>query len=267
MTIDAAVNLALSVFTEIIVLVYPGVSATILSVFVYDSNTHYEQDAAVNSDPSLYRILQQDSTIDFDDDLSKAIRIYADVMICEYKYAGVRIFVYPIGVVVLLVAGTSLQRTSKGSRPLEQGVREILVVAAHVVQHRYKPASVVVWVCSMELVVFVGLSFESGYRGASVSVSELEQSSSFAKDATVSFRYPKTKKLPSWDLELSEEDFIPFPPPNSPTAQQQVALSTLIASSGSNNNKEEKEAENTVDDASHVDNDVLSLKNQPLSKT
>ncbi|GBG34875.1 G8 domain-containing protein DDB_G0286897 [Hondaea fermentalgiana] len=276
-------DLSINVFTEIIVLMYPGISGTILSVFVYDSISHYEQDAAGNPDPLPYRILQQDSTIDFDDDLSKAMRVYA----------GIMVFVYPLGVVALLAAGISFQRTSKGSRTPEQGVRGMLVVAAQVVQHRYKPgrgwyacielirrlmltsgfllmlltsfrlasnyliassqfflcvllyakpyareddelfeivsqtllvvlalgvnsltrvsiasetASVVVWICSIELVAFVGLALWGGYRGAFVSMTGTGHSSSFAEVAKGSSQNPETEKLPSWDLELSEDE-------------------------------------------------------------
>ncbi|GBG29542.1 Sushi, von Willebrand factor type A, EGF and pentraxin domain-containing protein 1 [Hondaea fermentalgiana] len=337
-------DLAISIFTEIIVLIYPGVSATILSVFVYDSITHYEQDAAGDPDPSPYRILQKDPTIDFDDDLSKAMRIYAGIMIC----------VYPVGVVALLAAGISLQRTSKCSRTPEQNMRGMLVVAAQVVQHRYKPghgwyacielirrlmltsgfllmllasfrlasnyligssvlylcillyakpyareddelfeivsqtllvvlalgvnsltkvsiasetASVVVWICSIELVAFLCLAFWGGYRGAFASVPGMKHSHSSAEDAKGSLRDPGAKALPSWDLELTEDEFITAVPPNSPNAQQPASLSTRTFNAHSFIQEQLEEAEDAVDDASHVENDDLSRKTQPLSKT
>ncbi|GBG35059.1 Signal peptide, CUB and EGF-like domain-containing protein 1 [Hondaea fermentalgiana] len=137
---DSARDLAVRVFTEVIVLMYPGISATILSVFVYDSISYYERDANGNPDPWPFRVLQRDPTIDFDSDISRAMRVYA----------GVMIGVYPVGVVLLLAAGIYMQRKSGQKNSEARGWRAMLMTAARCVQHKYR--SGLGWYACLELI-------------------------------------------------------------------------------------------------------------------
>ncbi|GBG33126.1 Beta-D-xylosidase 1 [Hondaea fermentalgiana] len=140
---------AVRVFTELIVFMYPGISASVLSVFVYDSIAYFERDADGNPDPRPLRVLQRDPTIDFDSDVSQAMRVYAGVMIA----------IYPIGVVLLLATGIHMQKTSDAGKPRVRGWRSSLVTAARSVQEKYRRG--LGWYACLEL--FRRLMLTSGF--------------------------------------------------------------------------------------------------------
>ncbi|GBG30016.1 Ephrin type-A receptor 2 [Hondaea fermentalgiana] len=106
-------ELATRVFTEILVFMYPGISACILSVFVYNAIEH-----EVDDDTPL-RVLQRDPTIDFDSTTSQFMRIYAAVMIA----------VYPVGVVLALALGMPYAREDdEAFEILSQGLLFVLAL-------------------------------------------------------------------------------------------------------------------------------------------
>ncbi|GBG35057.1 Hypothetical Protein FCC1311_112802, partial [Hondaea fermentalgiana] len=124
----------------VIVFMYPGISATILSVFVYDSISYYERDADGNPDLRPLRVLQRDPTINFDSDTSRAMGVYA----------GVMIGVYPVGVVLLLATAINMQRNSGTEISEMHGWRGVLTTVARCVQRKYR--SGLGWYACLELI-------------------------------------------------------------------------------------------------------------------
>ncbi|GBG34480.1 Calpain [Hondaea fermentalgiana] len=124
-------RVAIGVSTEILAFIYPGVSSTILSVFVMD-NVNREQ-----GDENPFRPLFRDPTIDFDDPKSTYWRIYAGVMVA----------VYPIGVLLLFIIGFFF----KHRHSVEcHGAKSVLVQAVAHLERPYRDGYG--WYACLELV-------------------------------------------------------------------------------------------------------------------
>ncbi|GBG30015.1 Signal peptide, CUB and EGF-like domain-containing protein 2 [Hondaea fermentalgiana] len=141
----SADELATRVFTEMLTLMYPGISACILSIFVYDSIAHEVDDVAP------LRVLLRDPTIDFDSAMSRAVRIYAALMIV----------VYPVGVVLALSLGMICEhRLGTETR----GVRRLLVIAARTVQCRADDEAFEIISQVLLIVLALGINAQSGVK-------------------------------------------------------------------------------------------------------